>query len=393
MVVKFAHMSDVHLGSWRYPELQDLNFKSFQKAMKICIEESVDFILIAGDLFDTAYPPIEILKETFSEFKKLNDAKIPCYLIAGSHDYSVSGKTFLDVLEKAGFCKNVTNFEISEEEIVLKPTIFKDSVAIYGYPGKKTGLEIPEIRKIKLQDVQGLYKILMLHTTLDKAVEVMGNLPIDSVEADSLPQVDYGAMGHLHIDFKYKNFLYPTPIFPNNFAELEKLKHGNFYIIESQGNLSPNSLKKIDLKIKNVEKINFEITNALTATEEAISQINLKDLEDKLVLLRFKGILENSKISNIDFARIEEQVMKKGAYFVLKNTHELKVKDEEVEFETDGENIEEETMKAYNSSKPTEFDHLVGQLLNTLSVEKEEGETSDTYSNRILEESKKIFNF
>ena len=26
-------------------------------------------------------------------------------MIAGSHDYSVSGKTFLDVLEKGGFCE------------------------------------------------------------------------------------------------------------------------------------------------------------------------------------------------------------------------------------------------------------------------------------------------
>ena len=42
-----------------------------------------------------------------TEFKKLYDANIPCFIIAGSHDYSVSGKTFLDVLEHAGFCKNV----------------------------------------------------------------------------------------------------------------------------------------------------------------------------------------------------------------------------------------------------------------------------------------------
>lgn len=93
-MVKFAHLADCHLGSWRQQELQDLNFKSFQKAVDMSIQSKVDFILMAGDLFDSAYPPIEILKETFSEFKKIKDAGIPVYLIAGSHDFSASGKLF-----------------------------------------------------------------------------------------------------------------------------------------------------------------------------------------------------------------------------------------------------------------------------------------------------------
>jgi DNA repair exonuclease SbcCD nuclease subunit len=42
----------------------------------------VEFVLIAGDLFDSAYPPIEILKETFSQFKKLKESGIPCFIIA-----------------------------------------------------------------------------------------------------------------------------------------------------------------------------------------------------------------------------------------------------------------------------------------------------------------------
>src|SRR3989344_4287642 len=99
-MVKFAHISDVHLGGWKQQPMQELNFLSFQKAISICIEKKLDFVLVSGDLFDSAYPPIEILKEAFGEFRKLKDAKIPCFIIAGSHDYSVSGKTFLDVLEK-----------------------------------------------------------------------------------------------------------------------------------------------------------------------------------------------------------------------------------------------------------------------------------------------------
>jgi len=242
-MVRFAHLADVHLGGWKQEPMQELNFKSFVKAVDKIIIEKPDFALFSGDLFDSAYPSIETLKETFAEFKKIYEAKIPVFLIAGSHDYSVSGKTFLDVLEKAGFCKNITNFEEKNGEIILTPTIL-NGVAIFGYPGKKSGMEINDLKKIKLNDAPGLFKIFMLHTTIDK---VIGTIPMDSIKTEDLPYADYYAMGHIHLDFKYKNFVYPGPVFPNNFKELEDLQYGSFYMINTE---SGQPLTKIELKIK-----------------------------------------------------------------------------------------------------------------------------------------------
>ncbi len=74
-MVKFAHIADVHLGGWKQQPLQDLNFRSFEMALEMSIKEKVNFVLIAGDLFDTAYPPIETLKRTFLEFRKLKEAQ------------------------------------------------------------------------------------------------------------------------------------------------------------------------------------------------------------------------------------------------------------------------------------------------------------------------------
>lgn len=176
--MKFAHIGDCHLGSWRQPELKELNFKSFQTAISRCIKERVDFVLITGDLFDAAYPPIDTLKETFKEFKNLKDEKIDVFLIAGSHDYSVSGKSFIDVLEKAGFCRNISNFEERNGKIMLLPTIYKN-IALYGYPGKKLGLEAGELEDFSIQDAPGMFKILLLHTAIKDAI---GNLPIKSVD-------------------------------------------------------------------------------------------------------------------------------------------------------------------------------------------------------------------
>ncbi len=386
-MVKFAHISDVHLGGWKQQPMQDLNFASFKKTIDICIEKKVGFILIAGDLFDSAYPSIEVLKETFSEFKRLKESKIPCFIIAGSHDYSISGKTFLDVLEKAGFCTNVVSIEENKDTIVLNPTIY-NNVAIYGYPGKKSGLEIQDLRRLRLNDSPGMFRIFMLHTTIDKA---KGMLPIDSIETELLPKADYYALGHLHIDFQYQNFVYPGPVFPNNFQELEDLKNGSFYIIDTD---AENSLQKIELKLKEVETFDIEIRNALTATEKITSEIDKRQIKDKIVLLRIRGEIDTGTNSDIKFPQIEEFAMNKGAYFILKNTHDLKTKEVEMEIEVRNiDNVEDETVNMYSSQNPSDFNKFIFQLINSLAIEKQEGEKVESFNSRLLEEAKKILKF
>jgi len=386
-MVKFAHIADVHLGGWKQQPLQDLNFKSFETALEISIKEKVNFVLIAGDLFDTAYPPIEILKRTFLEFRKLKEAKIPCFIIAGSHDYSVSGKTFLDVLEKAGFCKNVADFEEKDNKIILNPTVY-EGVAIYGYPGKRSGLEISDLRRVKFNDAPGMFKIFMLHTTIDKA---KGNIPTDAIETDLLPKADYYAMGHLHIDYEKDGFVYAGPVFPNNFQELAELKKGRFYLVDTESKVP---LRKIDLKLKDVIVAEFEIKDALRATDIILYELEKLDLDDKIVLIKIRGELETGKNSDIKFQKIEEFIKQKNAYFMLRNTHDLKQKEIELEIEVkESENIEDDTLKIYSEQNPSQFNLSIPLLLNSLSIEKQEGETSETFLNRLISETKKVLNF
>jgi len=386
-MTKFAHISDTHLGGWKQEPMQELNFQSFKKAIEICISRKVEFVIITGDLFDSPYPPIDILKEAFAVFRQLHDAKIPCFIIAGSHDYSVSGKTFLDVLEKAGFCKNVMDSEERGDDIILNPTIHK-GVAIYGYPGKKSGLEMQELRRAKFNEAPGMFKIFMLHTTIDKA---RGDFPIDAIETDKLPKADYYACGHLHIEFQYENFVYAGPTFPNNFQELEDLEHGRFYIVDTD---NPRNPEKIDIKIKDVVSFNMEIRNAMAGTNQIISELEKRELKDKVVLLRLRGTLEKGENSDIKFSQIEEYVKLKGAYFLLKNTHDLKTQEVEIQPEIkDAENVEEEAIKVYSAENPSDFNLLIPQLIHILNIEKQEGETSESFSGRIMDESKKILNF
>ena len=380
--MKFAHFADCHLGSWRQPELRQLNLESFKKAIDIVIKENLDFLLISGDLFDSAYPPIEILEEAFSQLKKIHLAGIACYIIAGSHDFSASGKTFLSVLEKAGFCRNIHEPEEKDGKIFLNP-VLHENVALYGYPGKKAGLEVEELKNVKLHN-SPFFKIFALHTSIKGAV---GDLPIESVDENELPKADYYALGHLHIDYCNNNFVYAGPIFPNNFQELEELKYGSFYIVET----NPMTIKKITLPLKQVEIADIEITNALSANEAIMKELERREMNDKIVLLRVSGKLKQGKISDIGFAQIESFVKKKGAYSILKNISGIEKEEAEIKMEVeDMEQLEEEIIQKYSKESTSKFNSSITHLINALSLEKEEDETSLNFNSRLFSELNKI---
>ena len=392
-MVKFSHLADCHLGGWRQEELQNLNFQSFQYALDRSIKEKVDFILISGDLFDSAYPPIEILKETFAEFKKIKENNIPVFIIAGSHDFSASGKTFLDVLEKAGFCKNIENTEIQEDgRIKLIPHIH-DNIALFGYSGKKSGMEIADLKKVYFDSVYS-FTIFMVHTTIS---DVIGTLPIDSIDKLKLPLANYYALGHIHKRFETTEsssvFVYPGPTFPNNFQELVDLKCGSFNMAE----LSNGTIKTLNIQIplKEVVYLELEIDNALIATEKIINEIDKKNLNDKIFLLKLKGTINQGKTGDINFNEIEAFVNKKQVYSFIRNISSLKIQESEIKLEESIENVEtleKKIIQEYSEKNPADFNKFLPQLINLLSIEKNEDEKSLVFENRILDDVKKILN-
>ena len=71
--MKFAHMSDCHVGGWREERLKELSILAFEQAINECIKENVAFVLISGDLFNTSLPNIDIIKRTAQALDKLRE--------------------------------------------------------------------------------------------------------------------------------------------------------------------------------------------------------------------------------------------------------------------------------------------------------------------------------
>jgi DNA repair protein SbcD/Mre11 len=406
--MKYAHLADLHLGSWRDLKMRDLSTKAFIKAIDECVEEQVDFILFAGDLFNTSLPGLDTLKLVTKKLKELKDKGIPLYTIAGSHDFSPSGKTMLDVLENAGLLKNVCKGSVNQEtkQLHLNFTVDeKTGTKITGMLGKKGLLDKVYYQNLFLGNLENEpgYKIFMFHTTLSelkpKHLEMMESQPISFLPKN----FHYYAGGHVHHPTKiekeeYGTLTYPGALFPNNFAELEKYQKGGYYLISVENNLQEIQWKPLEV-IKNESfTLNCVHKSPEVVSFEIANNFNNKDLTNHIVTIRLTGKLNKGKVSDINFKEIFNQLYKQGAYFIMKNTAKLNSEEfEEIKLSNSNpENVEEEIIKEHLQQiklfNPETELHLTKSLIHSLTTSKQEGETISDFNLRVEEEITKLLN-
>jgi exonuclease SbcD len=395
-------MADCHIGGWRDPRLKDLNTEAFIRAVDICIKKKVDFILVSGDLFNTAVPGIDRLKDVVKKFRELKDSDIPIYLIPGSHDFSPSGKTMLDVLEEAGLCKNVVKGKVVNNKLRLEFTVDeKTGAKITGMLGRRGMLEksyYEELDRENIEKEQG-FKIFMFHTSITE-LKPEKLREMDSAPISLLPKgFDYYAGGHVHIVEKqdlpgYKNVVYPGPLFPNNYYELEELKGGGFYIYDNE------KISRETINIKKVITININADHKLAQkiTEELIAETKKHEFKDAIVLIRISGMLENGKISEIDFRSVYGALFDKNVYYVMRNTSALLVKEfEEVKVEgISPEEIEDKLIEEHAGMKSVpgwnieKEKDMIKKLMAVLNSERKEGEKVYEFEERVKAEAERL---
>ena len=392
--MRFAHLADCHLGAWNaHPDLRELPIVAFNRALDICFREGVDFILIAGDLFDTSIPSIDILKSAVSKLKECRDMNIPVYVIPGSHDYSPSGKTMLSVLEEADLLKDVS----------LKFVTDKSGAKIFGVPGKRGGLDkfiYDELDKEQLEREDG-FKIFLFHAAISELFPIKQMI---SVPLDLLPKkFDYYASGHIHEIFHKKVderlIAYPGSLFSTDFTELEKyMGRSGFYIVAVDGGEINIEWKEVD--VCEVEIIDVDCTNKTPrrVEEEHYREIEKKELFGKILLMKIYGTLDGRQ-SDIDFKSILTRAYEKGTKSVKKNVHiETKemedIKSAAMISDIEKELIEKNIDKITLSNFPKEQRiNLVRDMMDVLKEEKIEGETTYDFEDRIKEYAKMILNF
>ncbi|MFP4195144.1 MAG: exonuclease SbcCD subunit D [Candidatus Woesearchaeota archaeon] len=412
--MRFIHFADCHLDGYREEKLSRLGFENFTKVIDAALENEVDFVLLAGDLFNTALPRVDVLKETVEQLRRLYEQDIPVYTVPGSHDFSPRGRTMLDVLEKAELITNVVKGSVSEKgKLQLKLTRDeKTGTLITGLLGKKGMLDKHyyedldrEHLKREIDGGAGAMTIFMFHTAISelkpKDLEHMQAAPISFMPEG----FDYYAGGHVHITSRYStttypNVVYPGPTFPNNFAELEKLGSGTYVYYDSEaeftdGNGTTTHFKHVKLDGRPVLPLTIDLSGtAYEAVSIMLKELEKHDVEKKIVLLRLHGTLAEGKVSEIEFNDVLKHCYDNGAFIVLKNTNKLSSKmfEEVVVNEDSTDSIEETTIDEHLGTikLPEGYDEkeTVDTLMMVLDQEQLDGEKKSTFVERIKQETK-----
>lgn len=394
--------------------MRDLSTKAFLTAIDQCVENQVDFILFAGDIFNTSLPSLDTLKIVTKKIKELKDKNIPLYVIAGSHDFSPSGKTMIDVLENAGLLKNVCRGKIHPETKELHLQFYTDpktGTKLTGILGRKGQLDKTYYQNLHLENLEQEpgYKIFMFHTTLSE-MKPKHMEKIESQPASFLPKnFNYYAGGHIHHPTKielegYGTLTYPGALFPNNFSEVEKYGHGGYYLVTVENNLQEKKYNQnvewIPLKVMEHHALTISCNHKAPEVImfELLTHFQNTALQDTLITIRLSGTLAKGKVSDINFNQVFAELYIKGAYFIMKNTSGLQSEEfEEIKIAASNPEIMEEEIIKEHLQQNKLYDHeteflLTKTLLSALTTTKKEGETITDFQERIIQEISKILN-
>ena len=195
--MKFIHCADVHLdtplqGLAEYPgapiqEIRNATRRAFEKVLDAAISESVDFVIIAGDLYDTGLKSFESALFFNKQMARLADAGINVYLIYGNHDASSK------LIKQLRPPKNVHIFHSTEPQTFSHEKL---RLAIHGQ-----SFSTPEITEDLAANypppVPGFFNIGVLHTNLGGISDHANYAPC-SLQTLKSKGYQYWALGHVH---------------------------------------------------------------------------------------------------------------------------------------------------------------------------------------------------
>lgn len=362
MGISFIHVADIHLGSplvasseEKQKEINSAIEESLNKVVELAIDNSVDFVVIAGDLFDGSITNASLAAKFIKIMQPLTNHKIPSYIIWGNHDAEGKHNLSFSDSEYIHFFKASSphTFLINEKHIALHGQSFASQVV-------KENLAINYPKKI-----EGAYNIGVLHTSLD------GREGHDTYAPCSLQDLknkeyDYWALGHIH-KREIVNDHRPTVIYSGN-LQGRHIKEDN-----DKGCYLVN----IDEK-HNVDAQFIPISKVIFLREE-INLENIKNKDEVIQLVREHFAL-NSKPAYLRLTFSGKTILSSS----LENNNMI----ETLRFELLTKNIT--LMKIKNATTyPKTIDEVrqgkntIGNMLSLLSDETTKKETLDIVSEEL----------
>ncbi len=200
MPFRFVHAADIHLDSplrslaLRDRELAELvgnaTRQAFTGIVDLCVEERVDALLLAGDLYDGEQTSMKTARFLADEIGKLHEAGIGVFVIRGNHD------ALSRITKELTFPESVKIFGARAEAITLVRDRGALPVTIHGLSFAKP--HAPEsLLPSYHPPADGAVNIGLMHTSLDGSPGHDLYAPCGLIDLRT-SGFDYWALGHIH---------------------------------------------------------------------------------------------------------------------------------------------------------------------------------------------------
>ncbi|MCX2183711.1 exonuclease SbcCD subunit D [Streptomyces sp. SKN60] len=217
--MRLLHTSDWHLGrSFHRVALLDAQAAFLDHLVATVREREVDAVLVAGDVYDRAVPPLAAVELFDTALHRLAEAGVPTVMISGNHDSARRLGVAAGLIQRAGIHLR------TDPAGAGTPVLLADAhgdVALYGLPylepalvreqfgAAKAGHEavlaaaMDRVRADLATRPDGTRSVVLAHAFVaggeasdsERDITVGG---VAAVPAGVFDGVDYVALGHLH---------------------------------------------------------------------------------------------------------------------------------------------------------------------------------------------------
>ena len=260
--LRFIHTADIHLGSFLHiggetlppaveKAVETATLEGFSRVCDVAISHNVDFVVIAGDLYDSEARSVKAISYFINQCKKLEQANIDVFVISGNHDPLRQKQELFQIPDnvKVFRANQPETYELLDDNQIPIARIIGQS-----YAGTR------EYKKVHLDyrvTDNSIWNIALLHTQLEPTKS--NYIPCSLGELKDRNDIHYWALGHIHQP-QILNDTYPLIAYPGIpqgrdfgeqdrggclLVELDPLEGGNISFIPT----APIIYKRIDVNI------------------------------------------------------------------------------------------------------------------------------------------------
>ncbi len=214
---RFVHAADLHIDS-PFRGLRDVDrrvgerlrqstFEAFANLVNLCIDEQVDFLVIAGDIYDGADRSVRAQLRFRDGMRRLSEAGVAVYIVHGNHDPLdgwLSAVTWPEGVHVFGPEPEWKTVELNGEPIA----------AIQGVSFPTREVRENLVARFETPDADSPFTIGLLHCNVGGNPDHDNYAPC-TLDDLKLTALDYWALGHVHTrqTLRRQN---PAVVYPGN---------------------------------------------------------------------------------------------------------------------------------------------------------------------------------